>query len=487
VIPPPLYPGLPPALASLSGQLQLTLGKQIEEYVHRLRRLGSKPGAKIIHDPVWRTIRLEPYEVIMVDSPLLQRLRRVHQLGLAGYVFPGANYSRFEHSIGALHQTQRVIESIRRNAKSLALRRHLPWQEPISPGEEVLLRVTALTHDVGHGFLSHVSERALDRLATVDGKHTVRELRGEAKTFFRGLNPPAIAEIISALCVLLPEWRELLSFAPIPHWSDTINLTFRMAQLICGGRDPRRPFLSEIISGPLDVDKLDYIPRDCYMAGVPMPVDVDRLMEKLQVVSVPASRIPAAEYGDEAGVGPEETVQVLAVQTAGSRAFEELVISRFLLYEKLYYHQKIRAMEGAVVNALEILKEEQEEFRRVTTYLQLSDDEFLLQHWPGKPATSPRLDAARDLVSSIVQRNTLVRCYAFGPGLVKDMEPDSEEFRTRWKKLEPKVSAKQTALWFEFRNRVAHEARALLNISGQVGLANALSEDQIALDPILLT
>jgi hypothetical protein len=98
VTPLPLYPGLPPALASVSGQLQTTLGKQIALYTERLRR-RAKPGAKIIHDPVWHTIRLEPCEVIIVDSPLLQRLRRVHQLGLAGYVFPGANYSRFEHSI----------------------------------------------------------------------------------------------------------------------------------------------------------------------------------------------------------------------------------------------------------------------------------------------------------------------------------------------------------------------------------------------------
>jgi HD superfamily phosphohydrolase len=479
VIPLPLYPGLPNTLASVSGQLQATLGKDIEKYVARLQRSTNKPAAKIIHDPVWRTIRVEPCEVIIVDSPLLQRLRRVRQLGLAGYVFPGANYTRFEHSIGVLHQTQRVIESIRRNARSLAVRKHLPQEEPISRSEEVLLRVTALTHDVGHGFLSHVSERALDRLPTVDGTHSVRQFRKEAKEFFGALNAPAVGEILSSLCTLLPEWQRVLSLAQVPHWPDAPDLSFRMAQLMCGGRDPKRPFLSEIISGPLDVDKLDYIPRDCYMAGVPMPVDVDRLMEKIQVVSVPAESIPS--YSEEAGVAPGETVQVLAVQTAGSRAFEELVISRFLLYEKLYYHQKIRAMEGAVVNALEILMAEQEEFRKITTYLQLSDDEFLLQHWP--PAkTSQRFETAKELVSAIVERNPLVRCYAFGPGLVKDLEPDIAEFRMRWKKLEPEVRAKREQAWFEFRKRIADRARTLLRCTGQVGLADALVEDQIVID-----
>ena len=468
----------------MSGQLQAAFGKEIQKYTARLGRRTSRPGAKIIHDPVWRTIRLEQYEVTIIDSPLLQRLRRVRQLGLAGYVFPGANYSRFEHSIGTLHQTQRVVEAIRRNGQSLAIRKRLPQQELVSRSEETLLRVTALTHDVGHGFLSHVSERALDRLATVDGTHSVRQFRTEAKDFFRVpvLNsPPAFGEILSALSVLLPEWQEVLSLAQIPGWPDPTHLSFRMAQLICGGRDPRRPFLSEIISGPLDVDKLDYIPRDCYMAGVPMPVDVDRLLEKIQVVAVPASSLPVSEYREEAAVGPDETVHVLAVQTAGSRAFEELVISRFLLYEKLYYHQKIRAMEGAVVNALEILMAEQEEFRMIATYLKLSDDEFLLRRSPCQPST-PRVDIANELVSTIVERNTMVRCYAFGPGLAKDLEPDSEAFRIRWKKLEPKVSAKRGKDFIQFRKRVAERARLLLRWIGQVPLAEALLEEQIVMD-----
>jgi deoxynucleoside triphosphate triphosphohydrolase SAMHD1 len=418
-----------------------------------------------------------------MDSPLLQRLRRIRQLGLAGYVFPGANYSRFEHSIGVLHQTQRIIEAIRRNAASLAARKHLPQQEQISSSDEVLLRLTALMHDVGHGFLSHVSERVLTGLSTVDGTHTVREFQKQAKTFFRvpSLNAaPAVGEILSALCTLLPEWQEILDQADIPKWPDLRELSFRMAQLMCGGRDPRRPFLSEIISGPLDVDKLDYIPRDCYMAGVPMPVDVDRLMEKIHVVTVPAGTIP--EYCEETNLEPDSSIQVLAVQTTGSRAFEELVISRFLLYEKLYYHQKIRAIEGTVVNALEILKAERPEFARIGTYLKLSDDEFLLQHWPGQSTNSTTLTTAKNLVKSVIDRNPFVRCYAFGPGLVNGLEPDSAEFRARWKTFEPTVRAKRSDHWYAFRKRIADRARELLRFNGQIPLADALSEELIVVD-----
>jgi len=70
----------------VSAQLQVVLGPELQKYAERLRRPSHRPGAKIIHDPVWRTIRLEPCEVILVDSPLLQRLRRIRQLGLASYV-----------------------------------------------------------------------------------------------------------------------------------------------------------------------------------------------------------------------------------------------------------------------------------------------------------------------------------------------------------------------------------------------------------------
>ena len=336
-----LYPELPAALAAVSAQLQSAFGPDLEAYAARVRSAESGNSTKIINDPVWRTIRLEPFEVVLLDSPLLQRLRRVRQLGLASYVFPGANYSRFEHSLGALHQAQQMIEAIKRNARSSARQQYVPPLIPLSESDEILIRTTALTHDVGHGFLSHVSERAIERLRTIDGNQTIRQLRQQAKAFFGSVSHPAVGEILSALCIMLPEWQDVLTCAKVPHWAETQSLSFEVARLICGGRDPKRPFLSEIISGPLDVDKLDYIPRDCYMAGVPMPVDVDRLMEKIQVVAVAANAVPGAEYSLDAGIDPIDPVQVLAVQTAGARAFEELVISRFLLFEKLYYHQMI--------------------------------------------------------------------------------------------------------------------------------------------------
>src|ERR1035438_3536740 len=128
----PPKPGLPPSLGSVSAAFQHALSQKLLSYVNSHAALAADGSAKIINDPVWRTVRLEPWETFVIDSPLLQRLRRIRQLGLAGLVFPGASYSRFEHSIGVLHQTQRLVESIRRNARSYAAKMNLPRHDRIA-------------------------------------------------------------------------------------------------------------------------------------------------------------------------------------------------------------------------------------------------------------------------------------------------------------------------------------------------------------------
>jgi HD superfamily phosphohydrolase len=340
-----LYPRLPAGLALISSDLQDAFGKSLSSYANLARSAGPR-APKVINDPIWRTVRLESWEAAIVDSPIFQRLRRIRQLGLVGYVFPGAGYSRFEHSIGVLHQTQRVIESINRNSIAFCLRRGLPPEDPVASHEAVRLRLAALLHDVGHGFMSHVSERTMERVLRV-GEKRIREIRNEAAAFFGCPKTPALAEVLSTLIILLPEFREILSSAKIPDWNDTRELAFGMAQIIAGGRDPRRPYLTEILSGSLDADKLDYMPRDCYMAGLPMPLGVDRLLEKMLVVEIsPAQLTPA--YRTMFGLAEDDFVRVLAVHSSGVRAFEELVVSRALLFQKLYYHQKVRALEGMV-------------------------------------------------------------------------------------------------------------------------------------------
>ncbi len=137
--------------------------KAIERFAHcKLRAYidALQPGPRAItsekefSDPVWKTIYLTGFEVVLLDSPLLQRLRLIKQLGVAHWVFPGAVHTRFEHALGTLYQVQELTDSINR-----ASGQH--HELLISDGDRRLLRMTALCHDLGHGLMSHVSENAL--------------------------------------------------------------------------------------------------------------------------------------------------------------------------------------------------------------------------------------------------------------------------------------------------------------------------------------
>jgi len=84
-----------------------------QEFVGNERYWGKLPDKpKIIHDPLWGTIRLDPWEVALLDLPLFQRLRQIHQTSLVSYVFPGCSHTRFEHTLGVLQQAQKLIDAV---------------------------------------------------------------------------------------------------------------------------------------------------------------------------------------------------------------------------------------------------------------------------------------------------------------------------------------------------------------------------------------
>src|SRR5271165_5072809 len=137
---------------------------RLRAYLTRIRSLPSLRGklGKELNDTVWRTVTLNCFEVLILDSPLMQRLRRIRQLGVAHWVYPCAGHSRLEHSIGAVHQVQKLIDSLNRGTdKSEGQQLPLEWRH--------LLRLAALCHDIGHGLMSHVTENALKASGVTDG------------------------------------------------------------------------------------------------------------------------------------------------------------------------------------------------------------------------------------------------------------------------------------------------------------------------------
>ena len=308
------------------------------------------------NDPVWKIVNLRGAEAGIADMRLMQRLRRVRQLGLAHLVYFGANHSRFEHSIGAMHASGLMFDR-------LADASRIPEQTASQLRQVV--RLAALLHDCGHVVFSHVGERVLgdvfreefDAIAAAFDMSYPDPLAPHPAGPARRKSPPA-AEIISALLTVSPALESALTAYTVPYPSQT---TLLMAcGLILGrpynlvvGREYYH-FAKGIVSGDLDADKIDYVARDAFYAGVPTATDVDRLLS--QLVSVPLTKdsslagasVPLAVFKQDVA----DRYHLLGIKPSGASAFEMFVMTRSYLHERIYGHPKTRAAEGLLERLL---------------------------------------------------------------------------------------------------------------------------------------
>lgn len=237
-------------------------------------------SVEIIRDPLWNNIRLDALSFELIDTPAFQRLRYVRQLGLAFLVYPGATHSRFEHALGTYHLARRTLSLFEEHDDYGALGRD----------ECMLTRIAALLHDVGHYPFSH----ALEEIGALNHEEVARPLicGGKVATVLR---------------------RELGSDAPE-----------RIVALIRG--ESQSP-LQGLISGSIDLDKLDYLRRDAFMCGVSYgEIDVDRLINALTLVRDPDSGQPR--------VGMIEK---------GLSALESLLFAKYQMYRNVYWHHAVRS------------------------------------------------------------------------------------------------------------------------------------------------
>ncbi len=234
---------------------------------------------EVVRDPLWSNIRVERDLLAVIDTPVVQRLRYVRQLGHAFLVYPGATHTRFEHALGAYHLARRALDHLR----------ELAGQAAVGPDDGRTVRLAALLHDIGHYPFSHALEEAgLPR----------HEALAE-----RRLADPELAAVLEALGVR-PE---------------------RLLPLIRGTSDAP---LAGLISGSVDVDKLDYLSRDAMMCGVPYGViDVERLLASLTLV-------------DGAGAGGRPA---LALHEKGLAALESLLFAKYQMYRNVYWHHAVRS------------------------------------------------------------------------------------------------------------------------------------------------
>lgn len=269
------------------------------------RRHGSAKNQQEIRDPIHNFIYVAPDEMRVVDSRPLQRLRHIHQLALTYLVYPGATHKRFEHSLGVMELAGRVFDVVTRNENvKEEVRQLLP-----ELGEQVkrdywrrVLRMAALCHDAGHLPFSHAAEKDLLPEGW-DHERLTKEIvmDPEMKELWNQVTPPLRAEDIAKLA-LGPKKEKDLPFSP---W-ETI--------------------LSEIIVGDaFGVDRIDYLLRDSYHAGVAYGrFDHYRLVDTLRILPRPGTE------GEEATLGIEE---------GGLHSTEALLLARYFMYSQVYYHR----------------------------------------------------------------------------------------------------------------------------------------------------
>lgn len=300
---------------------------------------------KTFNDPVWGVVELLPWETLLLDSPLLQRLRGVRQLGMAHLVYPGAGHDRLEHSRGVVEAAERMIRALERNA---AHRRRFGRDRDenvpaVSDEDRYSTRLAALLHDIGHGPFSHATERLIEEQYEDEFRGAVEVLRNS----FEGVMSIAPGEVIAVLIVLSDAMDRVFTHREFAAQTRSAQLPVAVAARILGSRSYlSASYLSGIVSGPVDADKLDYIARDCHHSGLPLGIDLTRLISKLEVVVVTSETAPNQELRERAERSPGRRFYELGISQAGLGSYEQLIIARVLLYDRLYYHHKVRAAEA---------------------------------------------------------------------------------------------------------------------------------------------
>jgi HD superfamily phosphohydrolase len=232
-------------------------------------------------------IELSPDEWAAVDTPIFQRLRRVRQLAMTYLVYPGTLHTRFEHSIGVRHIASRLGESL-----------------GIDSEMQRVVQTAALLHDVGHGVFSHVSEQVIDELSGAEGVHEAVSV--------------AIMRSNSDLHAALGQ-----------------EICERAAEIVAleGPRTAER----DIVSGPTDADKLDYLLRDSYYAGVNYGrYDLHRIIDTARIIA------------------PRSAQTQLGFDADGLWAVEEMRMARHHMHRQVYGHKTRLATDIMTTRALRL-------------------------------------------------------------------------------------------------------------------------------------
>ena len=241
------------------------------------------PSRKIINDPVYGFITIDDELILkIIAHPYYQRLRRIHQMAMALLVYPGAVHTRLHHSLGAYHLMRNALHELKNKGVE------------ITPAEEQGAKIAILLHDIGHGPFSHALENVL--LEKMHHEAISLELMKELNKHFDG-------QLQMALDIFTNEYS--------------------------------KKFLHQLVSGQLDVDRMDYLTRDSFFSGVSEGViGYDRILKMLTV------------HNGE-----------LMVEEKGIYSIEKFLVSRRLMYWQVYLHKTVVCAEQMLVRIIKRAKQ----------------------------------------------------------------------------------------------------------------------------------
>jgi uncharacterized protein len=349
-----------------------------------------------IRDPVYGFIKIDEWEKTIIGHPAFQRLRRIKQLAFTDMVYPGAVYTRFEHSLGVMHLATEMFDAIVRNEENVKLLRDkFKIEKAGLIKDRKLIRLAALLHDIGHAPFSHGGEEVMPEKPSTKKKfthedYTVAIIRGPLKEIIES-NPINISnyDITADMVAALVE-------------KDPLKLGHRL-------------FWSELIASQVDADRCDYLFRDSLHCGVKYgSFDVNQFLATITLGKVPETK---------------DNV-VIGIRKGGRQVAESIIFARYQMFTQVYYHKTRRAYD---IILTEILKKMLGQFpppSEIDKYLTIDD----LDIW----SYIKQEKDINEWCNMVFYRNHIRK--------IKDIDHDSKDAQKEISEIEDNF--KQNKIWY---------------------------------------
>jgi len=314
-----------------------------------------------IRDPIYGFIEPSETELKIINTTIFQRLRKIKQLAMAYLVYPCASHTRFDHSLGVYHIASLMSEKL------------LPGKE--NDEKRRIVRLSALLHDVGHGPFSHVSEELLDRYSSISTNNEKEKIH----------------EKITAK--IIENNKELGNLLSVDDKKNIIGLL--------SGDKIDISLMKEIVSGPLDADKMDYLLRDSYFCGVKYGIfDLDRMLNTITYYE-------------------ENHDKHMAINYDGIYSLEQFVLAKYYMTTQVYRHKIRSVSDSMIIRGLELgIERDGVDFLDCLYHYEDTEEyiEYYLDYWDEKVIIelifSERSGFAQEFFKRLYKRQLFKRIFS---------------------------------------------------------------------------